>query len=305
MSKISKQTVGTIQILSAAVCWGSLGLFGSWLNRAGFNGVQVASLRIVCAALLLLLALPYFLPVLRDVRVRVLPMMMLQSLLGVLGMSVLYFAAVAKVGVSLAVALLYTSPIWSVLFARLILGEAMTRKSVLLTLVAAFGVGLTMAGGVNLDVWGMVMGLGSGVCYALYGVLGKRVMNQGSPMLLLFSSVWIAALALLCLPYTHEAMDMLWHKDVSVWLALLGVAFIGTILAFTLFIRGLAKMPASQAAVFTVFEPFTAVILASVLLGEYLSDVQYIGIVLIIVVAVANAVKTKKMPSASANGSGN
>lgn len=291
---MEKQTVGMWQIIAAAVCWGSLGFLGTLMNRAGFNGIQVATLRIVIAAAMLLVVLPYFLPFLRRLEWRKLPVLALQSLLGVLGMSLLYFAAVSRVGASLAVALLYTSPVWSLIFGRIILGEPITRKSALLTLVAAAGVGLTMAGGVRFDLTGIAIGLGSGICYALYGVLGKRAMTGAHPMMVLFTSIAISATALLMLPATHATLRQLSAQPLPVWLTAAALSFIGTLTAFALFVKGLEKMPAAKAAVFTVFEPFTAVLLASLLLGERLGMLQYAGVLLIIAVAAFNAAGAKK-----------
>ena len=291
---MEKQTLGMIQIIVAAVCWGSLGFLGTLMNRAGFSGLEVATVRIVLAAGLLVLALPYFLPFLRGMDLQKLPMLICQSLIGVLGMSLLYFAAVSRVGASLAVALLYTSPIWSLLFSRALLGEAITGKAALLTLVAAVGVGCTMAGGVTLDGTGIVIGLGSGICYALYGVLGKKAMTGAPPMRVLFTSVCISAAALLLAPATHRTLSEFVSQDLSVWITAVSLALIGTIIAFGLFVKGLEKMPASKAAVFTVFEPFTAVLLASFLLGERLGWLQYLGVFLIIAVAALNATGGKK-----------
>lgn len=291
---MNRQTLGMMQITAAAVCWGSLGILGTLMNRAGFDGVQVATLRIVIAGLILLAALPYFLKFLRGLDKRGLPVLTLQSLIGVLGMSLLYFAAVSRVGASLAVALLYTAPIWSLIFGRILLGEAITKRSALLTVVAASGVGLTMAGSMNFDLIGIVIGLGSGICYALYGVLGKKAMTRGHPMRLLFTSVSISALALLLLPATHATLAQFAAQEPQVWITAFALAMVGTVLAFSLFVRGLEKMPAAKAAVFTVFEPFTAVILAVLVLGERLNALQYLGVFLIIAVAASNAAGNKE-----------
>lgn len=298
---MDKQTIGMIQITAAAVCWGSLGILGTLMNRAGFDGVQVATLRIVIAAAVLLAALPYFFKFLRGIEISRLPVLVLQSLIGVLGMSLLYFAAVSRVGASLAVALLYTAPVWSLIFGRILLGEQITRKSALLTVVAASGVGLTMAGGMNFDLSGIFIGLSSGICYALYGVLGKKAMTGAPPMLLLFTSVSISAAALLLFPATHATLVQFAAQSPQVWLTAFALSFVGTITAFALFVKGLEKMPAAKAAVFTVFEPFTAVMLAVWLLGEQLGSLQYLGVFLIIAVAVLNAAgKKEKMERALA-----
>ncbi len=287
------QTIGMWQIIAGAVCWGTLGILGSQLNRAGFAGQDVAAFRIVIAALVLTAALPWFWPLLRTLNLRRLPVLALQSAIGMLGMSLCYFAAVSRVGSSLAVALLYTAPVWSLLFARLLLGEGITRRSALLTLVAALGVALTMTGTASANLTGILFGLGSGICYALYGVLGKRAMLGNPPMLVFFCSITISALILVLLPQTHQAFARLGGQAWPVWLSAVSLAVVGTIGASALFMKGLQKMPATRASVFTVFEPFTAVLLAAVLLGERLGAWQYVGVVLIISVAVLNAAPAK------------
>lgn len=287
---------GIWQIIMGAVCWGTLGILGSTLNYKGFSGSEVASLRIVIALGLLLLMLPYFWNWIKKIQLHQIPMLILQSLIGMLGMSICYFAAVASVGSSLAVSLLYTAPIWSLIFARLILGEHISKRSIGLTILAASGVGLVMFGGqAQIHFIGILFGLGSGVCYALYGVLGKRAMDDTtSPMLVFFTSVAVSAIVLLFLPNTHTAFIKLWYQPISIWMSAISLALIGTIIAFALFMKGLEKMPASRAAVFTIFEPLTAVVLASLILHEKLTIFQYLGIVLILLVTLLNTFNIQK-----------
>ncbi len=295
---MNPQTLGMWQIIIGAICWGILGILGATLNRLGFPGSEVATLRIIVAALILLLCLPYFLPYVKQAKAKNLPFLFLQSMIGMLGMSLCYFASVARVGSSLAVALLYTAPIWSLILARVILGEGIRRQSALLTLVAALGVGLTMTGGAKADGWGILYGLGAGMCYALYGVLGKRAMKGNPPMLVFFTSICFSALVLILLPSTHHTIGKLLAQSWPAWLSAVSLSLVGTIAAFGLYVKGLEKMPAAKASVFTVFEPLTAVLLAAVLLGERLSIMQYFGVAMILAVAVLNAVPHRpKLPS--------
>ena len=85
--------IGTIQIISAAVCWGTLGIFSTYLNQRGFSGWQITILRIVSAAFLVLVMLPTLWPHLIKLRPKQWLGLALQSLIGVLGMSLCYFVA--------------------------------------------------------------------------------------------------------------------------------------------------------------------------------------------------------------------
>ncbi|UOO81721.1 DMT family transporter [Uruburuella testudinis] len=287
-------TLGMMQIITGAACWGTLGILGTTLKQLDFSSAEVAALRITLAFALLLPALPWFWPQLRRLQYRDLPMLALQSLIGMLGMSLCYFAAVSRIGPSLAVALLYTAPVWSLILARLLLGEGITRQSALLAVVAAAGVALTLGDGLRAHPAGMAFGLGAGICYALYGVLGKRAMRGHPPMLVFFTSIGFSALALCLLPDTRSAFARLAGQPADVWLSAAGLALVGTLAAFALFVKGLQKMPAARAAVFTVFEPLTAIALAAWLLNERLGGWQYAGVALILAAAIGNALPRRK-----------
>lgn len=293
-------TIGMIQIIAGAACWGTLGILGITLKQLDFSSSEVAALRITLAFILLLPALPWLWPQLRRLRLHQLPMLALQSLIGMLGMSLCYFAAVSRIGPSLAVALLYTAPVWSLILARILLGEGITRQSAALAVVAAAGVAMTLSGGMQAHPTGILFGLGAGICYALYGVLGKRAMRGHPPMLVFFTSIGFSALALWLLPDTHSALAKLSAQQAPAWLSAVGLSLVGTVAAFALFVKGLEKMPAARAAVFTVFEPLTAIALAALLLHERLGGWQYAGVVLILGAALFNALPAHKLRSGAA-----
>lgn len=282
--------IGTIQIISAAVCWGTLGIFSTYLNQLGFSGWQVTILRIVTAALIVLFMLPKLYPQLLKLSAKQWGGLALQSLIGVLGMSLCYFFAVIYVGAGPAVALLYTAPVFSLLFSAVLLQEPITRQSALLALMAVFGVGLTMLGDEAKVNWGIALGLLSGVCYSLYGVLGKRAMHYAHPApLVFFTSIVISAGVLLLLPETYRTYGQLSTLPLATWGYALGLSLIGTVVPFALYMKALEKLPATRASVFTIFEPLTAIALALLLLHQALSWIQYVGVVLILLAALLNA----------------
>ncbi|MBI0426622.1 DMT family transporter [Psychrobacter sp. NG27] len=285
-----KSWIGIIQIITAAVCWGTLGIFSTYLNQIGFSGWQVTILRIVTAAFIILAMLPKLWPHLVKLRPKQWLGLAFQSLVGVLGMSVCYFFAVSYVGAGPAVALLYTAPVFSLLFSSLLLNESITQKSALLALMAVFGVGLTMLGEQAQVNWGILLGLLSGMCYSLYGVLGKRAMHDAHPApLVFFTSIIISAGMLLLLPETYHTYEKLLTLPLMTWGYVLGLSLLGTVVPFGLYMKALEKLPASRASVFTIFEPLTAIALATILLHQSLSLIQYVGVILILLAALLNA----------------
>lgn len=282
--------IGTIQIITAAICWGTLGIFSTYLNQAGFSGWQITILRIVSAGVIVLIMLPKLWPSLIKLQAKQWFGLAVQSLIGVLSMSLFYFFAVIYVGAGPAVALLYTAPVFSLLFSAVLLNEAITRKSALLALMAVFGVGLTMLGEGAKANWGIVLGLLAGLSYSLYGVLGKRAMHYAHPApLVFFTSIIISACVLLLLPDTYQTYSKLLSLPILTWGYALGLAIIGTVVPFALYMKALEKLPASRASVFTIFEPLTAIALAILLLNQSLALIQYLGVVLILLAALCNA----------------
>ena len=216
--------------------------------------------------------------------------LMTQSLIGVLGMTLCYFYAVSQVGVSMAVALLYTAPVFSLVLAKLILGEQISVKSALIAIIAVIGVACLMAGDkFSLNI-GVVVGLLSGLCYSLYGILGKKAMSFNHlTQMVFFSSVAFSAIALLFLPQTFATYQTLSTLPIQAWAYVVGLSPVGTIAPFFLYMTALHTLPATTASVFTIIEPLTAIILAIVLLGQPLLLLQMVGVALIIGATLANA----------------
>lgn len=282
--------IGMLQVVLAAVCWGTLGVFTTYLHQLGFTGWQITTLRVVTAAVLILAMLPWLWQPLKQLSVKQWLQLSLQSLIGVLGMTLCYFVAVLYSGAAMAVALLYTAPIFSLILAHFVLHEKMTKQSTLLAVMAVVGVALTMSGktgGMNIGVF---IGLLSGVCYSMYGILGKKAMHdKQSPQLVFFTSVLVSALVLMLVPSTYNTYHVMLSVDVKTWGYVFGLSLLGTIVPFWLYMRALQKLPATNAAIFTIFEPLTAIALAVLMLNQPLAGMQAVGVVLIICSALINA----------------
>ena len=282
--------LGCVFVVLAASCWGLIGLLGAKLNQAGFSGLEVASLRITLASLVLILVSPFVLGSLRVLQRKQLPLLSMQSLLGVFLMTVCYFLAVQHIGAALSVALLYTAPVWSMLLAHFVLKERMSLSGVMLTLITVVGVALCLNTSAPLNWAGIAFGLLSGFSYACFGVLGKKALNNTPPTILLYSSVLISGITMLFMPFFHSAMQkMFTDMAPNIWMVALMIAVVGTLLPYTLYTKALQWMPATRAQVLTIFEPLTAVLLAAVILHEPLGWPQYVGIAMILASALFNA----------------
>ena len=288
----TRATIGSLQVIMAAILWGTLGVFTTYLHQIGFDSLQIAILRIVTAAIMLLIFLPSLWSSIKRLSKREIFELSLQSLIGVLGMTVCYFISVNFVGAGIAVSLLYTAPVFSLVLAFFLLKEQITAKALILAVIAVLGVAMTTMGDKFNVSWGVVFGLLSGVCYSLYGILGKKALRKDDPpTLVFFSSVMISAIALLLMPMTYQTYAKVLTMPPMTWLWIMGLSLMGTIIPFFLYMSALHKLPATKASVFTVFEPFTAIVLSIVLLHQSLNTIQYTGMGLILFATLLNAVQ--------------
>jgi drug/metabolite transporter (DMT)-like permease len=69
----------------------------------------------------------------------------------------------------------------------------------------------------------------------------------------------------------------------SAWVALVGVALIGTVVAVTTFFGALALLGPSDTSVVSTVEPVVSVGVAALVLGEVLSPLQLAGGVLVLI----------------------
>ncbi|WP_151710947.1 DMT family transporter [Acinetobacter brisouii] len=288
--KTQSQWFGALLVIMGAIGWGTLGIASTQLASTGLSNSSVTGLRIVGTFVCLLILLPFIYKILSTLTPRDIPQIVMQSLLGMLGMTFCYLNAVQHVGPAIAVALLYTAPIWSVILSFVFLKEKLSIKSMILTLIAVIGVACMMFGNNQLNITGVIYGLLSGICYAAYGVIGKSIIDHYSPTFLLFSSMMVSSIAIIPFIQFHEIAAFASQLNLLNITACIMLIVFGTLLPFALYTHGLKYLKASQASIYTIFEPLTAVILASFFTKTQLSSMQILGITLIIGVSVINAI---------------
>jgi drug/metabolite transporter, DME family len=281
-----RRLFGAALVLGAATLWGSFGLFARVLYDAGYSPAELTSVRIWVGFLALVLVAPWRpggMPVLR------LPLRdhLFFAFFGIVGFAafvLLFFATVERTTVAVAAALLYTAPAFVVVLARIVFGEAIDTRRVLVLGAVLAGVLLVTGalsalrtGGVAVSGAAVALGLGSGFTYALYTICSKlatRRFDTFTILLHIFAAAAIAML-LLALPWTP-----LLRAPGSIPVALvLGLG--PSLLAFVLFLRGVRELTAGTAAMLASLEPVIAALLAATLLGEPLGMERLIGVGLI------------------------
>lgn len=93
-----------------------------------------------------------------------------------------YYSAMTMTSVSVAVVLMYTAPIYVLCFSVLRLGERLNAGKIISVIMMLLGCCLVsgIVGGIKFNVWGILIGILSGITYAAYNVITKIAVGGGS-----------------------------------------------------------------------------------------------------------------------------
>ena len=296
MEKETKK-LDLILIIVAACFWGSMGIFVRRLTTFGFNSIQIVSIRITLAALIFSLFLVVkersgFKISLRDI-----PIFLGLGLGSILFFTVCYFAAITIMPLSTAAILLYTSPIWIMLMSALLFHEKMNSRKIV-ALLLAFG-GCVLVSGVSGDgitFIGVLLGLGSGIGYGLYSILGTIALRKYSPYTVTTYTFVIAAVGSWFISKPLDMFSKFERTDNLTGLILFCIltALVTAVIPFLCYTLGLRSVEASKAGIIATVEPVVATIVGIICFSETLTILSGMGIVLVLAAVIILNTKSKK-----------
>jgi DME family drug/metabolite transporter len=278
---------GLLSIVIAGVLWGTVGvatkaLYGLTNTNPlsiGFFRLAIAT-PVLLAACWLTLGRRMFQVTPRDL------MLMLFIGAATAFYQVCYFAAIAHVGVAVAVLItLCTAPVIVALLSAVLLRERLS-PSVLLALVCALA-GTAMlvriepggAGQQRDTILGVLLALGSALGYAIISLCSRTLAGRYHPLQPI--TIGFGAGAALLLPFAL-ASGLVVVYPAAGWLLLLHLGLIPTALAYALFLSGMRHTTATVASIVTLVEPLTSTALAWVLFGERLGALGLLGAMLLL-----------------------
>lgn len=211
------------------------------------------------------------------------------------------FSALAQLSASTtrSAVLSYTMPVWTVLFARLVVGERFDRRRILGLLLGAAGLvalgePILRAGQFTI---GLVHAVLSGIVWAGGSVTLKRFPIAAPPLVITSWQLLLGALISTALALALEGVPVRVPDHAGAWAGLAYNVVIGQALATTLWFTILGRMPAGIAAIGSLLVPAVGVIGATLILGEHPTASDWLGLVLIVAAAATVLVRPSAAPS--------
>ena len=273
-SQPSHNRVGTARatmlIVLAACCFGSIATLATLATRAGARIVDVLTWRYVIAAVLLLVVNGGPAPVRAQAR-RAWSLLLFggggQALIATLTLAALRYISAATM-----IFLFYSYPAWVAVIAALRGREPLSAQRVLALMLSLAGIGV-MVGvpgtGDAASATGVALALVSALLYALYIPMIDHLGRDVPPAV---TTIFVCVGAGLILGGAAVATGGLaLHEAPIAWVSIGLLAVISTVVAFMMFLHGLAALGPVRTAIISTVEPFWGAFLASVVLGQPLS----------------------------------
>jgi drug/metabolite transporter (DMT)-like permease len=196
----------------------------------------------------------------------------------------LIFYGQTRIASGLASVLNASTPLFALLVARFVAGDALHWNKIAGILIGIAGVAVLIGPaamtGKSADTLAMLAILGATLSYGFSGIWGRRLKTY--PAVVSAASQLLCATVLL-LPIA-AAYDGFWHlptpSQATLW-AMLGLGVLSTALAYILFFRIMSAAGSTNVMLVTLLIPFSSIALGSAFLGESITTQQIIGAVII------------------------
>ncbi len=281
---------GYVMVVAAALLWAVNGTVSKVMLIGGMPSADLAELRATGAfACLLAIVLATAPRTLRMTR-RELPAVAVYGLVGFVFVQLLYFVAIKRLEVGIALLIEFTAPVFVALWARFVLHEPV-RGRVWAALALSVG-GLSLVAqvwqGGTLNGIGVLAAFGAAVSLAVYFLLGEHNVGRRNPVSLTclafgFTTLfWAVARPWWRFPYDLLGQDVsllgnFASHQLPMWVLAAWLILLGTVAPFTLSIGALRHLRAAQVGLVGMVEPVAASVVAYWWLGEQLGVVQIVG----------------------------
>lgn len=279
MEHKKSRLLGAFLVVSGAAIWGTSGTAQA-LGPPEAVPITVAAFRMVLGGFLLFMVAIWRRSLSFANTWPVIPVIV--SILGMAFFQPFFFSGVRLAGVAVGtIVIMGSAPVISGVLSYIFLKEIPGKVWYISTFFAVVGVILLVISDdveTTVDPLGVIFSLIAGLSFSIYILGSKSILRYQPPEAV--NAVIFAGSAILLLPIIF-IYPTDWFFQLSGYLTILYLGFFSTVLAYLLFSFGLSMVPASTSVTLTLAEPLTATLLGFFLLGEKITQVNLIGILLL------------------------
>ncbi len=310
MPRAARPALGYALTLAAAGLFAINGTVSTLALEAGIPAPRLTALRCTGAAVGLLAVLLVVSPGRLRVKRRELPLLAVLGVIGIAMTQFLYYVAISRLPVGIALIFEFTAPVLIALYVWLVRGEKVRSRLWAALLLSLSGLALVAeiwTGGGSLDALGVAAGLAAAVALATYYLIGERGTVTRDPVTLTcWAFVAAAVFWSVAAPWWQFDAGVLGRTvpiaigsaELPLWVLVAWIAVMGAIMPFWLSIAALRHLPPTAAGLVATAEPVLASIVAWLWVEQVLTGWQVAGGAVVLTgIVLAQTARTGPAPS--------
>lgn len=284
--RIKMKKIAVLLIVVAGTLWGIIGYFVRTLQENSIDSMQIVTIRMTISALVFSLYAVVFNRKLFKIKLKHLWCFIGSGVVSVAVFSFCYFKCIQYSSLSMASILLYTAPIFVMLFSIFLFKEKLTLTKFVSLLMAFCGC-LFVTGvftqNVVINVVAVVFGVMSGVCYALYSIFSRLALDRGySPLSITLYTFIFSSVASLLVIDVQPVVEFMTHSTYNFLYCIL-FALLSSVVPYVTYTLALKYVKPTTASIVASIEPVVATVMGALVFDEAVQvPYGYIGIALVI-----------------------
>ena len=285
MNKVrDNSTTGALLIILAGACWGSISIYINYLSAAGLGTMQISFLRQMFASIVFALIL-----LVRDrsklrIELRDLRILMLCGLINGVLFNFLYFYTIINSRASIAVVLLYTSPVFVMIMARLFFGEKITPYKIaalILTVIGCVLVTGIIGEGYTPPAIAILTGVLTGFAYACNNILTSAAVRKNAPETVTMYTLLFSFMFLIPFSGGRRLAAACTEKPMILLVAFV-MCLVTAVLAQYAFSLGLERVESGKAAIYGAAEPVVGTLVGILVFREESNFLKLAGVIMVL-----------------------
>lgn len=290
------KTKAVFYVILAGVLWGVISIFINNLSAAGFDSLQISLVRLFVAAV----GFTGFLAIKDSSKLRIrlkdVWMFIGTGIISVALFNTCYFYTMITSGASVAVVLLYTSPVWIMLMSAVLFKEKITLRkcvAVLITLSGCVLVTGLITGNVTITAVSMLTGIASGIFYGMYTIFGKFALRKYDSLTVTAYTFLFGFIGAIPLGKPGKILSTV-SENSGVLFWCIGIGIVSTLLPYVFYTLGLKNLDSGKASIIVAVEPLVGAVIGMTVYHEDHNPLKIVGIVLILTAIVILNLPEKK-----------
>lgn len=224
----------------------------------------------------------------------------LLSLIGIVGDNFLFFSGLRIIQANRGAIIIALGPISILLFSSIIFKEQLTRFKILGISLSVIGAVIVISKG-DLSIifqgnigMGELYMLGCVFSWTVFTLLGKRIMEMISPVIVLAYASLIATFILLYPVILEGKIILLFRWNILIILSVLALGLLGTALAYNWYYEGINRIGPSRSGAFINLVPIFGAVLSTIIFKEEITASFVFGAFLVLAgVYLTNRIRAK------------